>query len=185
MFEEGFPKEMQKEVQCVCSKILFKTYHNVCTGESEQLSRYQLLDGQEITFPYRLYYVDDIVGTGESFTPNQKVIYHCLFSRSCDGFVREKHIRELLSAELPAWAIPYILKVCDEYVVEILELVFAFLKDKDTSLYKKVCQKNSQQFLYSHDRMISYWNEFYRKNCESYRQYVGYRLFKECFGYVG
>lgn len=184
MFENGFPKEMRNDVQYVCSKISLNTYNNVRIGESEQILRYLLSDNQEITFPYRLYYVDDSSCQKSSFTLNQKRIYHCVFSRSCDGFIREKHIKALLSEEQPEWVIPYILKVCDEYVAEILELVYSCLKDKDTGEYKIICQKNLQQFLYSHDRMISYWNEFYRGRCSSYRQYVGYRLFKECFGYT-
>lgn len=40
-------------------------------------------------------------------------IPNCLFSRSCDGFVRGHHIGALLAGEPPLWSVPYILKVCD------------------------------------------------------------------------
>lgn len=112
------------------------------------------------------------------------VVYHCIFSRSCDGYVREKHIKALLSCDLPAWAIPYIIKVSDEYVIEILESIYQSLKNINTDDFKAICHKNLQSFLYGHDRMISYWNEFYRIQCYRYHNYVGYKLYKECYGYT-
>lgn len=184
MFTDGFPKGLRADVQYVSSNIPIKTYNDVRLGVSEDKSSWLLLDSQVISFPYRIYYIDDIISFDKIFTPKQMTIYHCIFSRSCDGYIREKHIKALLNCDLPVWAIPYILKISDEYVMEILDIIYLFLKDIDTNVYKKVCQNNLQMLLYGHDRMISYWNEFYRTQCYRYHQYVGYKLFKECFGYT-
>ena len=98
--------------------------------------------------------------------------------------VRERHIGALLGGEPPLWAIPYILKVCDEYVVEILELIYGRLAQRDTKWYRQLFSFNPRALLSGYNRMISYWNAYYRHRWSSYRQYVGFRLYRECFGYT-
>ncbi len=183
MFQDSFPRELKDDVEYVSSNISMKTYNNVRNGESEEQSSWILLDNQRITFPYRVYYIDNIDSLNKKYTPEQITVYHCIFSRSCDGYVRENHIKALLSCDLPIWAIPYIIKVSDEYVVQILESIYQRLKNTNTDNFQATCHKNLQIFLYGHDRMISYWNEFYRTQCYKYHNYVGYQLYKECYGY--
>jgi len=31
--------------------------------------------------------------------------------------------------------------------------------------------------------MISYWNEYYRYDCYRFKDYIGKKLYSECFGY--
>jgi len=81
------------------------------------------------------------------------------------------------------WAIPYIVKVCDEYVAEILEMAYRILKEQDTERIKIFCLENVQSFCKSYARMTSYWNEFYRYRYRNFHQYIGRKLFRECFGY--
>lgn len=179
---EAFPMELRREVSSVISMISKSTYGNIRTGATDDGCAYTLLDGQDIVFPYRIYYRDEI--NGQLLTFEQEMIYHCLFSRSCDGFVREKHIKEILSEDYPDWTLPYILKVSDEYVIEILEVIYDLLKGRDNDKMQVFCEMNVGSFLCSHDRMISYWNEYYRNRIFSYKDYIGKKLFSECFGYT-
>ncbi len=181
---DGFPAELSYDVSVVLSLISKKTYNNVQTGETEYGCTYTLLNGKKITFPYRVYYLDEYDILFSLMTAEQKMIYHCIFSRSCNGFVREKHIKAILEEDYSDWLFPYILKVSDEYVVEILESIYKKLSSQNTEKIKKFCQLNLESFLYSHNRMISYWNEFYRSKCTDYKNYIGKRLFSECFGYT-
>jgi hypothetical protein len=89
----------------------------------------------------------------------------------------------LLITDFADWTIPYIVKACDEYVLEILEMIYEVLKEQDKERFKKFCYENSISFCKSYNRMISYWNVFYRDRYYKYHQYVGSKLFKECFGY--
>lgn len=181
MFTNSFPIEYKSDVEYVCSLIPSYPREELRT---EEASSWLLSSGEKISVPYRIYF-EDCMEEGEArFTPIQKIIYHCLFSRSNNGFIRQKHIEALLKAELPDWAIPYILKICDEYVVEILETVYQSLKDRDTTKFKEICKINFQRLRYGHSRMISYWNVYYREICPNYRKYVGRALYKECFGYT-
>ncbi len=184
MFENGFPQSLVEEEKVVSALISKATYRNIPRGKSEDHCKWLLLEGETICFPRRIYYLDDYDAIKDGLSPIQQFIYHCIFSRSNDGFIRQRHIREILSGDIPSWAMPYIVKVCDEYVMEILEDVYAALKDCDNAQLHQICERNWPTFLRSHDRMISYWNEFYRDRCYHYKDYVGRSLFAECFGYT-
>ncbi len=181
MFIDGFPSNLKETVQKVTEQIPVKTYNNIKVCETDEKITY-LLGGQSISFPYRVYYHEMEDDVFEKMSSKEKMIISCIYSRSCDGFVREKHVKNLLSAELPEWVVPYIFKVCDEYVIEILQIVYDHLKNKNTESIKQFCADNPISFCKSYNRMISYWNEFYRCDCYRYKNYIGRKLFIECFG---
>ena len=182
MFQEGFPNYLGDDVTKVVGMIPHKTYNNVTNGVSEDTIQY-FQDYKVIRFPYRTYYIDISDEVKESLSQRQKMILHCIYSRSCDGFVRQKHIYSLLQMDYEDWAIPYIVKICDEYVVEILEMTYDILKEQDTERIKRFCLENIVPFCKSYNRMISYWNEFYRYRYTNFQKYIGRKLFRECFGY--
>lgn len=141
--------------------------------------KYKLLNGENIEFPYRIYEVDRIAIPSE-FTFIQKIIFHAFLSRSNNGYVREKHIHTLLDMDYPERVFPYIVKLSDEYVVEILDLIYLYLKNTDCQQIKSFCRLNTFSFVRSYDRMASYWGEYYGG---SFYKYVGRKLFRECYGY--
>lgn len=180
---KAFPKEYSDDVAYVCERLSMKSYaYNGITCSEEQIE-WSLLSGKKIKIPYRIYLNDQLNYIEKGWTPRQAVIYHCIFSRSYDGYVREKHVKALLEAETPEWAMPYIIKICDEYVKEILETVYQKLSGRSCEKYRELCAVNFQYVTLAHCRMISYWNEFYRYECYRYRDYIGKKLYKECFGY--
>lgn len=183
MFENGFPKELHTDVSIVEEYISRKTYNNIKIGQTEEHCTYILQNGETVSFPYRIYHIEDNMSVSSELTQTQRIIYHAIYSRSCDGFVREKHLRALFENELQEWIYPYILKLSDEYVMEIVEYLYGELCLRNNDLIKEFCLLNLQQFLKSHDRMISYWNEYHRNRCYRYKDYVGRKLFTECFGY--
>lgn len=185
MFENGFPIELNSELHRVLENISKTTYTNCFSGTMDTASneQYELLDGTVIDFPYRIYFIDDDSLFSRLTTLNERLIYHCIFTRSCDGYVREKHLRAIMTEDYPEWCMPYILKLSSEYVVEILEVIYEFMYGKDNALFQVFCQNNPYLFRYYHSRMISYWNEFYRDRCYRYHNYVGYKLYRECFGF--
>jgi len=181
VFEKGFPEAMKDIVLGVADKIPRRNYSNVSIIASSGSTAYHL--GNSLIFiPYRVYLLEVPEIDIAKMSGTEQTILHCIYSRSCDGYVREKHIKRLLSSELPAWAIPYVFKVCDEYVIEILQAVYDHLKEKDTENIKQFCANNRAAFCKSYNRMISYWNVYYREDCTTFRKYVGRKLFIECFG---
>ena len=184
MFQSAFPPALERDAAALEERLELRS---LCpTGRfmtPEEQRSWHLPGGGTIRFPYRIYLPDSL--DGMALPPARAAMLHCLFSRSHDGFVRQRHIQALLDGEPPEWALPYIVEVCGEYVVQILELVYSRLRDRDTSSYAELCRLNLPHFLYVHARMISYWNEFYRwGTCRHYRDYVGRALFQQCFGYT-
>ena len=186
MFEEGFPVYLSTALHHVLENMSKATYNNISIGYTNESNneQFELLDGSMIQFPYRIYFVDDDELYHRLSAQEERLIYHCIFTRSCDGHIREKHLRAILDVDYPEWCMPYILKLSAEYVVEILDIIYVSLKDKDNLLFQAFCQNNPYIFRYYHNRMISYWNEFYREQCYRYHDYVGYKLYKECLGYT-
>lgn len=81
------------------------------------------------------------------------------------------------------WVIPFIVKLCDEYVLEILEVIYNKLKERDNTDIQNFCLINKTAIRKSYSRMISYWNEYYRGYENNFRKYLGRSLFRECLGY--
>ncbi|WP_033541162.1 hypothetical protein [Planococcus sp. CAU13] len=183
MFARGFPNHLQDDVTRVVRLLSKRTFFNVAIKESETTVQYSQ-NNQVINFPYRIYPLDNSNGFIDRLSEQQKMILHCILSRSDDGYIRQKHLRALLQMDCEDWAIPYIVKICDEYVVEILEMSYDFLKEQDTARIKNFCSENREAFCKSYSRMISYWNEYYRHTYSDFHQYVGRKLFRECFGYT-
>ena len=175
---KAFPLYLQNDVRQICKSIsVSERFHN------DDSTEWLLSSGEVITMPYRIVFEDEFVVDLGALTPTQKTIYHCIMSRDSDGYVREKNIKELIKTDLPEWAIPYVIKICDEYVVEILQTVYDSLSRRDCSKYKEICALNFEYIKRAHTRMISYWNEFYRWDCYRYENYIGKKLYRDCFGY--
>ena len=180
---KAFPNEYKSDVEAVCKALpLTSRVYRVALYSDETTTEWSLPSNEKIEIPYRIYLKDKLTFLNK-LTKRQQLIYHCIFSRSYDGYVRQKHIEALLDSDTPEWAMPYIIKVCDEYVYEILECVYQKLKARNCERYKALCQLNFDYFKLGHCRMISYWNEYYRYDCYKYKEYLGKKLYGECFGY--
>lgn len=182
-FDTGFPSCSKEDIDKVKSTILRSNLFYIKSKVSNKKIQYKV-NGKYLTFPDRIYFNDIKETKLQKLTEQQRNIIHCIYSRHCDGFIREKHLKELLSSNYEDWTIPYIVKICDEYVVEILEMTYKLLIGKDLTKIQQFCRENKVQFLKSYHRMISYWNEYYRWDCYRYRDYIGRKLFIECFGYT-
>lgn len=174
----AFPAELGCDVAAVMALPAFHT-----AGTSVDYYAYTLPDGQHVAIPYRVYLRDDRPNI-EMLPPVQQMICHCIFSRSSDGFVREHHIRALLRGDLPDWVLPYLLKIADEYILEIVEALYDNLRERDTARLRAFCRMNPAEFLRGRDRMLSYWDAYYRSRYFRLSDYPGQKLYKECFGYT-
>lgn len=180
---QGFPQGLQKKFYNVQGKISKQTYNNVSCGIGDEYETYLLLDSSTVTIPARIYFIDDEKAYDELEDKEEKLIYDCIFTRSCDGYVRQRHLRNILADDFPEWCMPYIWKLSAEYVVEILDDIYKGLRTRDNTQFRAFCANNPHMFRCSYTRMVSYWNEYYRCECYRFHDYVGYRLYKECFGY--
>lgn len=176
MFANYFPLELHKDLSTILSILPKYKY-------TEDRISYVLSSGM-IAFPYRIYMIDVEDEIYKSLTPIQQQLICCIYTRSHNGFVREKYLRRLLEMDFSPWSIPYIVKLCDEYVIELLELVYEQLKNRDNRDIHSFCLQNKAMIHRGYTRMTSYWNEFYRDREHNFKNYIGRKLFRECFGYT-
>lgn len=181
---KAFPAECAEDVRIVFFSLIStaEVPRNELAFFFDHITDWQLPSGECITLPYRVLFGDQL-RPGTRLTPRQQIIWHCIGSRSHDGYVRQRHIEALLATDLPEWALPYVIKICDEYVIEILRIVYKSLSQRDCTAYKRICALNFDYIKLGHSRMISYWNEYYRWDCYQYSDYVGKKLYRECFGF--
>lgn len=119
MFHDCFPKELRDDLNMVLKVMRVKTFDDV----HESTIDYKL-NRDIVKIPYRIYFLDVEDEKIDCLTEIQKLILYCLYTRSSNGYMREKYVRKLLDIDLEEWMIPFVVKLCDEYVVEILEVIY-------------------------------------------------------------
>lgn len=77
--------------------------------------------------------------------------------------MREKHIKAILKEDYPDWTLPYILKLSDEYVVEILFHSMSRLSQGKKSEHGY--DSDEPECIYKNfERKLSYGNQIYSQN---------------------
>ena len=141
MFYNAFPNYLREELNIVLEILPKKTFNNVDISTSDDVIEYTL-DESVVEIPYRMYLLDVADAEYEKLSKTQKQILCCIYTRSCNGYIREKYLRKLLDMPLEQWGIPFIVKLCDEYVLEILEIMYSKLKERNNTDIQIFCFKN-------------------------------------------
>lgn len=182
MFYSAFPSDLREKLNKVIEVIPNNTFNNISIATSDEVIAY-ILENHVVEIPYRMYLSDISDVEYEKLSQPQKQILCCIYTRSCDGYIREKYLQKLLDMPFEQWAIPFIVKLCDEYVLEIVEIIYDKLKERDNTDIQSFCLRNKVSISKSYSRMISYWNEYYRGYEFDFKKYIGRKLFRECLGY--
>lgn len=182
MFYNAFPSDLRENIDIVIATMPNNTFNNIPFATSDDIVTCTL-ENHVVDIPYRIYLLDVADTEYEKLNQTQRQILCCIYTRSCDGYVREKYVRKLLDMPIEEWAIPFVVKLCDEYVLEILEIIYDKLKERDNTDIQDFCLRNKVAVSKSYSRMISYWNEYYRGYEFDFRKYIGRSLFGECLGY--
>lgn len=182
MFYNAFPRDLKEDIGKVIEIMPNNTFNNVPFAISDNTIAYTL-ENQVVDIPYRMYLLDISDAEYEKLSQTQKQMLCCIYTRSCNGYIREKYLQKLLDMPFEQWTIPFVVKLCDEYVLKILEIIYDKLKERDNTDIQSFCLKNKSSISKSYSRMISYWNEYYRGYEFDFRQYIGRKLFRECLGY--
>lgn len=111
------------------------------------------------------------------FSPNmvQSEIINCFYTRHCNGYIREEYLKKIIL--LPhEWVVPYVLKLLGEYVVEILDVIHKNMQMIDMLVYKDFISKNQDFYNITRQRVISYWDCYYRWLYKYKHDYVGFKI---------
>ncbi|WBB63919.1 hypothetical protein O7599_15965 [Streptomyces sp. WMMC500] len=136
---------------------------------------------QAVAIPYRIYQDEPPVDVVRALTGVQQAILHCLYSRHSDGRVRQRHLERIASSDEP-WAVPFVVQLAGEYVLEILECIQHGLSDllskrpAQRLAYGDFIAQNPWFFARTERRVVSYWSCYYRWRFPVFGTYPGCHL---------
>ena len=94
MFHNAFPNDLRENLNKVIEVMPSYTFNNVSLVTSDDIIAYTL-GNYTIEIPYRMYLLDIADTEYEKLSQTQKQILCCIYTRSCDGFIREKYLHKL------------------------------------------------------------------------------------------
>jgi hypothetical protein len=166
----AFPATLRQDVEKVI-EILPLSDHNVLLvdGQIHKVddlihSNEQLLylDKEELKIPYRLYFNEPSLDKEKFLTELQKTILNCIFLRHHNGYIRQRRLERLVD-KTEYFVIPFVFQLLGEYVMEILEVLEKHINTATIDNYTKFITENPKYWIQTESRMISYWNEYYRR----------------------
>jgi hypothetical protein len=138
------------------------------------------VEGELLRIPYRIYNAEPSTQAVRLNGESAHVLA-CLYTRHHDGHVRQRHLREIVELTQP-WIAPYVVQLIGEYVVEILIDIRNRLTGLDTEgapqrvQYGAFVAENPEYMDLIAQRMISYWNCYYRHEYPKLSDYPGHQL---------
>jgi len=134
-----------------------------------------VVDGEAVHIPARIYSAEPEPTAVASLSELSQAVLSCLFTRHHDGFVRQRQVRRLLSVEGP-WIPPYVLQLIGEYVVETVEVLLQDVERLRHQRYSAFAVANDGFIRCIRQRVISYWDCYYRARYPRFRDYPGLQV---------
>ena len=131
-------------------------------------------NGEALLIPTRTYYDREQLLACTQLAGDAGVIALCLGTRHHDGHLREACVRQLLLQER-AWTVPFVVHLCGEYVLEIVEVIGAALPAWNTQALARYLRDNRAYVDTLERRAVSYWNCYYRGQYPVWDDYPGCR----------
>jgi hypothetical protein len=160
--EEGFPSQLAADAETVVRILPPPTPFGAASLDVLEVT----VDGEIVRIPFRIYLDKVPDRAARRLGDVEMAIVHCLYTRHNDGFVRERHLRQILP--LPhAWVVPYVVQLIGEYVVELLHQIQVGLgtlgpSDRRHDAYSQFVRANPGFVDLTAARVASYWNCYYR-----------------------
>ena len=132
------------------------------------------LNDEALLIPTRTYYDRERLLACTRLAGDAGVIALCLGTRHHDGHLREACVRQLLLQER-AWTVPFVVHLCGEYVLEIVERVGAALPAWNAQALARYLRDNRAYVATLERRAVSYWNCYYRCQYPVWEEYPGRR----------
>lgn len=134
-----------------------------------------LLNGEQLSIPYRVYLREAAADRLSALTSIQQLVLSAILSRSNNGFLREKCIGKLLQSQEP-WIPPFVLQLLGEYVLPIIRVVEDHSAVLKRSEYQRFVIENPAFFQLLKQRITSYWNCYYRAMFPRLRDYPAFQI---------
>ena len=130
--------------------------------------------GESLHIPFRIYSPEPTADKLATLVGKQPAILACLYTRHHDGYVRHRHLRDLLALN-EAWVPPFVLQLVGEYVVQIIKDIESNSAALDSKHYSRFIADNPDFVARTKQRIISYW----RYNMDTiplFEDYPGFKI---------
>lgn len=171
----AFPKRYEQEVRIVKACLPF-AWTRLSPGTIKVK-----VEQEQIQIPMRVYVSEIDSERIKKLTPTQQTMLYCLYTRHHDGHVRERYLQQLLKNHShDGWVLAYIIELASEYVREIVDIIVPAIEQWDPEVKRRFVEDDPAYMKRIEDRMISYWNAYYRSSGErrSEADYPGFRIIK-------
>ncbi len=181
----AFPRAMKNEVEAVLD-IIPLNENDIAradgqTHKVEELIHSSIqpinLENESLIIPRRVYFNEPDSEREKKLTDRQRTILNCIYLCHYDGYVRQRRL-EQLPDEFEYFVVPYTMQLLGGYVIEIIEVLNKHLTEKNLANYKKFAAENPKYWLQTQSRVISYWDEYYRKKFPKITDYIGMEIVK-------
>lgn len=68
------------------------------------------VQGETVAIPSRIYNEEPEAAWERSLTRTQQMILHCLYARHHDGWVRQRHLEQIMTSDEP-WVVPFVVQL--------------------------------------------------------------------------
>jgi len=179
-----FPQSLSPAISRVAEILPTSRFEPTFDREYASLSigsiRQVLVDNEWLNLAGRIYNSEPDEGTFAAEAPLVQAIMSCVYSRSHDGYVREKYLRRILALAYP-WTAPFVFQLVGEYVVEITQLIAAnsaaFLMHEH---YRAFIRDNPDFLTLLWARAVSYEDCYYRGLYAPKEGFPAFRFLSEC-----
>ncbi|MFJ9110240.1 hypothetical protein [Streptomyces sp. NPDC102283] len=136
------------------------------------------VQGETVAIPSRVYNEEPGTECGRALSETQQMILHCLYSRHHDGRVRQRHLERIVASG-ESWAVPFVVRLVGEYVLEIITSIAHGLPglaepgSAQRRLYGDFIARNPAFFARTERRVVSYWSCYYRWEYGAFGTYPG------------
>ena len=169
--QSAFPSHLHPEVDTILHSL------NPASTPAPTHSISVRVGDEILEIPYRIYLDEANLSKVEELTPLQRELFFCIYTRHPDGRIREQSLRGIIQSKA-AWVAPYVFLPGGEYVHEILELILQNLNALDAKVYREFINANPLLYEKTRQRMVSYWDCYYKHEFPRREEYVGFKLFK-------
>jgi hypothetical protein len=132
--------------------------------------------GEVVSIPVRIYHEPSRIDRLR-LSSLQKELTDCLLTRHHSGHTRQSCLERIVRSP-NIWIPPFVVQLVGEYVIEILQVIDSNLSSLNLPAYEEFVQSNPDFIALIDHRVMSYWNEYYRRPNPDRENYLGFRLMK-------
>ena len=146
----SFPMALKNELSTLLDSIIINSQYQ---GQGTFHIKFQ---NEILNIPTRIYWEEPKLLEPSTLSQTQINLLNCIYTRHHNGCIREKYLKKIIDSNFE-WSSVFILQLCGEYIIEILELAYQHLLKSSNQGILNTITENPQYWALSKNRIVSYW----------------------------